>query len=148
MDCIFCKIINKDIPSHKIYEDDDVLAFLDITQGTKGHTLIVPKKHFNNIFDSDEESINKVFKVVPKLANALNLAFNPIGLNVINNNDRPLQSVFHFHVHLIPRYEDDGMILSTKNNFGKYSTDYFENLVFEIKKSLSQWFFILFEQKE
>lgn len=136
MDCIFCKIINNDIPSHKIYEDEDVLAFLDITQGTKGHTLIVPKKHFKNIFDSDEESIGKVFKVVPKLANALNSAFNPIGLNIVNNNDRPLQSVYHFHVHLIPRYEDDGMVLSTQNNFGKYSTDYFENLVTKIKKSL------------
>jgi len=136
MDCIFCKIINNDIPSHKIYEDEDVLAFLDITQGTKGHTLIVPKKHFKNIFDSDEESIGKVFKVVPMLANALNSAFNPIGLNIVNNNDRPLQSVYHFHVHLIPRYEDDGMVLSTQNNFGKYSTDYFENLVTKIKKSL------------
>ncbi|MBU1019878.1 MAG: HIT family protein, partial [Firmicutes bacterium] len=125
MDCIFCKIINNQIPSHKIYEDEDVLAFLDITQGTKGHTLVVPKKHFKNIFDSDEESIEKVFKVVPKLANALNSAFNPIGLNIVNNNDQPLQSVYHFHVHLIPRYENDGMILSTLNNFGKFDNDYF-----------------------
>jgi len=136
MDCIFCKIINNQIPSHKIYEDEDVLAFLDITQGTKGHTLVVPKKHFKNIFDSDEESIEKVFKVVPKLANALNSAFNPIGLNIVNNNDQPLQSVYHFHVHLIPRYENDGMILSTLNNFGKFDNDYFVSLVSKIKKSL------------
>lgn len=136
MDCIFCKIINGEIPSYKIYEDDDVLAFLDITQGTKGHTLIVPKTHFKNIFDSDEESIEKIFKVVPKIAKALKTTFNPIGLNIISNNDQPLQSVNHFHVHLIPRYEKDGMVLTTVNNFGKFSNEYFKTLVLEIKKSL------------
>lgn len=136
MDCIFCKIINNEIPAYKLYEDDNVLAFLDITQGTKGHTLIIPKKHITNVFDYDEESITNVFKAVPKIAKALNTAFNPIGLNVVNNNNKPLQSVFHFHVHLIPRYENDGMVLSTLNNYGKFSPEYFENIVTDIKKSL------------
>ena len=62
MDCIFCKIISGEIPSYKIYEDDNVLAFLDITQGTKGHTLIIPKKHIKNVYDLDEETIFNVFK--------------------------------------------------------------------------------------
>lgn len=136
MDCIFCKIINGDIPSYKVYEDENVLAFLDITQGTKGHTLVIPKKHIKNVYDLDEETIVNVFKVVPKLANALKKAFNPIGLNIINNNDKPLQSVFHFHIHLIPRYENDGMVLSTDNNYGKFPNEHFEDLVNSIKDNL------------
>ncbi len=116
MDCIFCKIIAGEIPSHKVYEDEETYAFLDITQGTKGHTLIVPKRHVRNIHDIDEATAKTVFARVPKLANALKKAFDPIGINVINNNDKPLQSVFHFHIHLIPRYEDDGMVLQTEDN--------------------------------
>lgn len=136
MDCIFCKIIDGEIPSYKLYEDENVLAFLDITQGTKGHTLVIPKKHVRNVYDLDEETAQNVFKVVPKLANALKKAFNPIGLNIVNNNDKPLQSVFHFHIHLIPRYEDDGMVLSTLNNYGKFEPEYFTNLVESIKENI------------
>ena len=136
MDCIFCKIVNGEIPSYKIYEDENVLAFLDITQGTKGHTLIIPKKHVKNVYELDEETIINVFRVVPKIANALKKAFNPIGLNIINNNDNPLQSVFHFHIHLIPRYENDGMVLSTINNYGKFNPEHFKTLISTIKKQL------------
>ena len=136
MDCIFCKIKDGEIPSYKVYEDEHVLAFLDITQGTKGHTLVIPKKHFANVYELDEETIYHVFKVVPKLANAIKDAFDPIGLNIINNNDKPLQSVFHFHIHLIPRYEDDGMKLSTVNNYGVYDHAHFESLVQQIKDAM------------
>jgi len=136
MDCIFCKIAQGDIPSHKIYEDEHVLAFLDITQGTKGHTLVIPKKHVRNIYELDEETIINVFKVVPKIANALKKSFSPIGLNIINNNDKPLQSVFHFHIHLIPRYENDGMVLSTLNNFGQFSPKYLTDLTTIIKNNI------------
>ena len=136
MDCIFCKINNGEIPSYKLYEDDNVLAFLDITQGTKGHTLIIPKTHVKNVYELTEEQASNIFKVVPKLSNALKKAFNPIGLNIVNNNAKPLQSVFHFHIHLIPRYENDGMILSTNNNYGKYEPEHFENLVSIIKENI------------
>ena len=136
MDCIFCKVLDGEIPSYKVYEDDNVLAFLDITQGTKGHTLIIPKKHVKNIYELDEETAREVFAVVPKLARAIKKAFNPIGLNIVNNNDKPLQSVFHFHIHLIPRYEDDGMVLSTINNYGKFTSEYFNGLVNNIKENL------------
>lgn len=136
MDCIFCKILAGEIPAYKLYEDDDVLAFLDITQGTKGHTLIIPKEHVKNVYELSEEQAAKIFSVVPRIANALKLAFNPIGLNIVNNNEKPLQSVFHFHIHLIPRYEDDGMKLSTLNNFGKYDEAHFNNLVTSIKKHI------------
>jgi histidine triad (HIT) family protein len=136
MDCIFCKILAGEIPAYKLYEDENVLAFLDITQGTKGHTLVIPKEHVRNVYDLTEEQASNIFKVVPKLANALKKAFNPIGLNIVNNNEKPLQSVFHFHIHLIPRYEDDGMKLSTHNNYGKYDNDHFESLVKEIKNNI------------
>ncbi len=135
-ECIFCKIDQGEIPSYTIYEDDYVRAFLDITQGTKGHTLIIPKKHVKNVYETDPETINHVFSVVPKIARALRDAFNPIGLNIVNNNDEPLQSVFHFHVHLIPRYEDDGMVLKTENNYGKISTETFNSLVEKIQENL------------
>ena len=136
MDCIFCKIISGEIPSYKLYEDDNVLAFLDITQGTKGHTLIIPKEHVKNIYELDEQTAKDIFTVVPKIAKALKEAFNPIGLNIVNNNDEPLQSVFHFHIHLIPRYENDGMKFSTQNNYGKYDSSYFNKLVDDIKNKL------------
>lgn len=136
MDCIFCKILNGEIPSFKVYEDKNVLAFLDITQGTKGHTLIIPKKHVQNIYELDEETAKDIFAVVPKISRAIKKAFKPIGLNIVNNNDKPLQSVFHFHIHLIPRYEDDGMVLSTNNNYGKFDNDYFNDLVEKIKNNI------------
>jgi len=136
MDCIFCKILENEIPSYKIYEDENVLAFLDITQGTKGHTLIIPKSHIRNIYELDEETASNIFKVVPKIAKALKIAFSPIGLNIVNNNEKPLQSVFHFHIHLIPRYKNDGMKLSTINNYGKHDDEYFTNLVKSIQKEL------------
>jgi histidine triad (HIT) family protein len=111
--CIFCKIIDGQIPSHKIYEDDYVYAFLDINPSTKGHTLVIPKKHVIDIYDMDEETAAKTFQAIPKIANAIKKAFNPIGLNIVNNNQKPHQVVFHYHIHLIPRYEDD----SFKINF-------------------------------
>lgn len=137
MDCIFCKILNGEIPSYKIYEDDYTLAFLDITAGTKGHTLIIPKQHFKNIYELDEETATNIFKVVPKIAKALKESFNPIGINIINNNDQPLQSVFHFHIHLIPRYENDGVVVSTINNYGKVSESEFETIVSSVKSNLT-----------
>jgi len=136
MDCIFCKIIDGEIPSYKIFEDDKVLAFLDISQGTKGHTLLIPKKHVRNVYELDETTAADIFKVVPKIARALKEAFNPIGINIVNNNEKPLQEVFHYHIHLVPRYENDGMILSTISNFGKVEKDEFENRVSKIKEYL------------
>lgn len=136
MDCIFCKIRDGEIPSYQVYQDKDVVAFLDITQGTKGHTLLIPRKHVKNVYELDEETAARIFKVVPKIANALKKTFNPIGMNIVNNNDAPNQSVFHFHIHLIPRYEDDGMMLSTINNYGKFKDEYFIKLTEAIKQEL------------
>ncbi|HEH2063061.1 TPA: HIT family protein [Staphylococcus aureus] len=105
---IFGKILTGEIPSFKVYEDDYVYAFLDISQVTKGHTLLVPKKASANIFETDEETMKHIGAALPKVANAIKRAFNPDGLNIIQNNGEFAdQSVFHIHFHLIPRYEND-----------------------------------------
>lgn len=123
-DCIFCKIINKEIPSYKVYEDDLVYAFLDISQATKGHTLLVPKTHVKDIFEYDEELAAKIFSRVPKIAKALEAAFPEMeGLNIINNNkELAYQSVFHSHIHLIPRYsKNDDFSMHFGNHTGQQS---------------------------
>lgn len=137
MECIFCKILNGEIPSYKLYEDDKILAFLDITQGTKGHTLVIPKTHVSNIYEIKEDLSGYIHSKIPMIARALKQTFNPIGLNIINNNEKPLQSVFHYHVHLIPRYDDDGVNISAPNNYGKITDDEFKNLVTNIKLNIN-----------
>ncbi|HDG3866698.1 TPA: HIT family protein [Staphylococcus aureus] len=105
---IFGKILTGEIPSFKVYEDDYVYAFLDISQVTKGHTLLIPKRASANIFETDEETMKHIGAALPKVANAIKRAFNPDGLNIIQNNGEFAdQSVFHIHFHLIPRYEND-----------------------------------------
>lgn len=132
--CIFCKIIDGEIPSLKIYEDEYVYAFLDINPSTKGHTLVIPKKHVIDIYDMDEETAAKTFAAVPKIANAIKEAFNPIGLNIVNNNQQPHQVVFHYHIHLIPRYNNDDFNISF-NNMG-LSNDELLNIQKEIINKL------------
>ena len=127
--CIFCKIINKEIPGHVVYEDEFVLAFLDISQSTKGHTLVIPKKHAQDVFSMTAEDMSHVFSIVPKLAN---------GLNVVNNNGVAAgQTVFHYHVHLIPRYDEtDGFSNSYANNMENYTPEMLAALKEEVIKSL------------
>jgi histidine triad (HIT) family protein len=136
MNCIFCKILDGKIPSYKVYEDENVVAFLDISQITKGHTLVVPKKHVKNIFDMEETLASQVFVSIPKIANAIKKAFNPIGLNMINNNDKPHQSVNHFHIHLIPRYEKDRFKINFINNQDEWEHDDYLEVVEQIQKYL------------
>ncbi len=122
--CIFCKIINKEIPGHILFENDHVLAFLDISQTTKGHTLIIPKIHVADVFEMSELAMCEVYKAVPRLASALKETFGATGMNIVNNNGAVAgQTVFHYHVHLIPRYEaNDGFDCVYTNNMAKYST--------------------------
>ncbi|EGQ2873842.1 HIT family protein [Staphylococcus pseudintermedius] len=105
---IFSKIIDGDIPSFKVYENDYVYAFLDISQVSKGHTLLIPKKPSPNIYETDAETMKHIGEALPIVANAIKKTFNPDGLNIIQNNgEYASQSVFHIHFHLIPRYEND-----------------------------------------
>lgn len=104
--CIFCKIIAGDIPSSKVYEDDQVLAFLDISQTTKGHTLLIPKEHVRNVLAMSQETSEILFARLPKVARAVQKATGAVGMNILNNNEKVAgQTVFHAHVHLIPRYD-------------------------------------------
>ena len=106
-DCNFCKIIAGEIPSSKIYEDEKVLAFLDISQTTKGHTLVIPKEHVRNMLEMSDQTAADVFARLPKLARAIKTATGAKGLNILNNNEEVAgQTVFHAHIHIIPRYSD------------------------------------------
>ena len=103
--CVFCDIINHQIPSNVVYEDDDVLAILDIAQVTRGHTIVMPKKHVKNILEADAETVNKCMTVVHKLAKQISENLHCEGLNILNNcNEVAGQSVDHLHFHIIPRY--------------------------------------------
>ena len=106
--CIFCKIVDGAIPSKKVYEDENVLAILDISQATVGHTLVIPKKHFDNLLDVDNETYQYVMIGAKRVAKILNDKLNLEGFNIINNcGEVAGQSVMHFHVHVVPRYKND-----------------------------------------
>lgn len=137
-DCIFCKIVNGEIPAAKVFENEHVLAFLDISQVTKGHTLVIPKIHKENVFELTPENARNIFEVVPAIANALKQTYEPIGLNTINNNgEHAGQSVFHFHMHLIPRYgKGDGFGAVWKNNQSDYTPSLLQDMASSIKKYL------------
>lgn len=138
-DCIFCKIINQEIPSAKVYEDDEVYAFLDLSQVTPGHTLVIPKKHVADIFEYDEDLASVVATRIPKIAKAIRQAFPEAqGMNIINNNgELAYQTVFHSHWHLVPRYtEQDGFGLIFKSTQGDYSQEEFQARADKIIKAL------------
>ena len=119
--CIFCKIINGDIPSAKIYEDEDVLAILDISQATKGHTLVLPKKHFANLLEIEDYEYLKVMNKVKDLAKSITKAFNAKGCNILNNcGETAGQTVMHFHVHIIPRYDNNDIKIEFTDNNSKF----------------------------
>ena len=138
-DCIFCKIIAGEIPSYTVYEDDVVKAFLDISQGTPGHTLVVPKKHVKDLFAYDEDLAAAVFSRLPKIARAVKKS-NPAikGMNIINNNGEvAYQSVFHSHIHLVPRYTDqDDFKIIFKDNSAKYDEDKYKEIQQAIVKQM------------
>jgi len=118
-DCIFCKIAAGKIPSATIYEDSHFRVFLDINPATKGHCLIVPKEHFENIYDLDADTAGKAFVLATLISRALKKVLGCDGLNVVQNNGPAAgQSVFHFHMHLIPRYRDDGLSLLVEQEPG------------------------------
>ena len=124
--CVFCEIVKGNIPSYKVYEDDMCIAILDISQATIGHTLVIPKKHFKNIFELDEETAMHLFKVVTNLSKKIS------NMNILNNNGTLAgQSVDHFHIHIIPRYEKDNLEIKFSSN--KLSPEEFNNLLNKIK---------------
>ena len=106
-DCIFCKLANGTIPTNSIYEDEDFKVILDMAPAAKGHALVLPKSHFDNIYDMDPEVLGKAVKVGQKVIKHATKVLGCQGYNIVQNNGEVAgQTVFHFHMHLIPRYED------------------------------------------
>lgn len=136
--CIFCQIIEGTIPSAKVYEDEHVYAFMDIMPVTEGHVLLIPKKHVENIYNFSEEDAAHFFAAAPKIANALKDKFKPAGMNLLQNNGAPAgQSVFHFHLHFIPRYDEtDGFQPTWKTKQAEYTPDAIAKLADEIREKL------------
>lgn len=116
MDCIFCKIIEGEIPSYKVYENEHVLAFLDINAKTFGHTLVIPKTHYRDILELQNTKVNYLDEIVT-VANILTDKLGCQGINLENNCGALAgQEVFHVHFHLIPRYQDE-TINESKTDF-------------------------------
>lgn len=108
-DCLFCKIISGDMPSHKVYEDEHTLAFLDINPVNPGHTLVIPKKHYKNLYETPDEVLAKLMAVVHKLSISIKESLKAEGINIMMNNDPAAgQVIFHTHIHIVPRFENDG----------------------------------------
>lgn len=107
-DCIFCKLANGVYPTNTIYEDDDFNVILDVGPATKGHALILPKEHYANLYEMPEDLLQKAIVIAKKMAVHMTDKLNCDGFNIVQNNGETAgQTVFHFHIHLIPRYKDD-----------------------------------------
>lgn len=120
MDCIFCKIIAGDIPSHKVYEDDKVMAFLDILPISPGHTIVVPKKHVSDLEDLTEEDFSAMSMAVKRLGKAVINGLNVKGYSIfLDNKSAANQHVPHVHFHLVPRAEGDGLERWPQSGYGE-----------------------------
>jgi histidine triad (HIT) family protein len=112
-DCIFCKIMSKQIPATVVHEDEDTLAFMDIGQVNPGHVLVALKAHRENVYALDDAQAAAVFRTVARVARAVRAAFSPAGMSIYQANGKPAgQTVLHFHVHVLPRHDGDGMELT------------------------------------
>lgn len=137
---IFEKIADREIPSNIVYEDDVCIAFTDAFPLSKGHTLVIPRKPVENIYELDEETGAHIMKVITEVANAIKEAFNPAGLNVVQNNgEYASQTVFHIHFHLIPRYKDeyDGFSYNWKQDPNERNDEQKKEIEDAIKKQLN-----------
>lgn len=131
--CIFCKIIAGEIPSTAVYEDEDFRAILDVNPAARGHVIILPKKHAANIIELEEEEAAKVFPIAKKIAAALMKTYHCDGVNILQNNGEAAgQTVFHLHVHVIPRYYGDDINIKWKPG----DTPDLQAVADEIKKNL------------
>lgn len=134
-DCIFCKIANGEIPSATIYENSDFRVFLDVAPANRGHALIVPKEHFKDIFDIDAVTAGKLFSLATEVARAMKSVLNCDGMNIVQNNGIVAgQTVFHFHLHLIPRYENDNVNIGWQP--GDSVSSELQELAKEIRKKI------------
>ena len=116
-DCIFCKLANGVFPTNKIYEDDDFTVILDISPANLGHSLIIPKQHYDNLFELEDELAAKVMPLAKRIAAVIKEELGADGINTVQNNGIAAgQTVYHFHTHIIPRYDNDGVGLGWPQN--------------------------------
>ncbi|MBI2475789.1 MAG: HIT family protein [Candidatus Taylorbacteria bacterium] len=112
MGCVFCKVISGELPSSKVYEDEEVFAFLDIKPVNPGHALVIPKKHFESIHDTPDELVAKMSVIAKKIAGVIEQKLGAKGVNIgMNNGVAAGQIVFHAHIHIMPRYGTDSFKL-------------------------------------
>ncbi|MGI6010157.1 MAG: HIT family protein [Ruminococcus sp.] len=134
-DCIFCKIANGEIPSATLYEDEKFRVILDLGPASKGHALILPKKHYADIYEIEDETAASAMVLAKKMAAAMTRALGCSGFNVVQNNGASAgQTVFHFHIHLIPRYDNDNVGLGWKP--GELTDEVRDEIVKEVQKHL------------
>ena len=119
-DCVFCKIVKNEWPASCVYNDNEIMAFMDIKPLTLGHILVVPTIHYTNIHDFPSEKIGDLFRIVKKIADSIKLSLKADGIRIIQNNGKIAgQVIFHFHVHVIPKYDHSNSLISSiaiKNN--------------------------------
>lgn len=134
-ECIFCKIINNEIPSYKIYEDDLVLVFLDINPASKGHVLVIPKKHVKDIFEIEEKYLERIILVSKRIVDKMKDSFGIDGVNLYHASGiNAEQTVFHFHLHVIPRRENDNIHFnSVASGKASVSAEEFKEMVAKLK---------------
>ena len=131
--CIFCKLANGDIPTATLYEDEDFRVILDASPAAKGHALIIPKEHYANLYELDDELASKVLVLAKKMLTKLTDILGCDGYNIVQNNGEAAgQTVFHFHMHLIPRHKDDGVVLGWK--MGELTEEDKEDILSKIKQ--------------
>lgn len=122
--CVFCKIINNEIPAYKVYEDEYTLAFLDIKPNHPGHTLVIPKDHTQNIYTVPDETLARMMLSVKKIALAIKHGLECDGINIAMNNEEAAgQIIFHAHIHVIPRTKKDGFEYFPKGEYKNGEAD-------------------------
>lgn len=133
--CIFCKIIGNEISSVMLYEDDDFKVIMDISPAAKGHAVLIPKKHLADVFEVDEKVASKAFVVAVKVAKAMKEELKCDGFNILQNSGEAAgQTVFHFHIHLIPRFKNDSVQITWA--YGSYGEGEAEMIAAAIRKRL------------
>ncbi len=137
MATIFEKIINREIPAYIVYEDDLVISFLDISQVTQGHTLVVPKEPYKDIYEMPENILGHTMKIVSKVSKACKEVFEIEGLNILSNNGAYAgQTVYHFHFHVLPRFIDDGVSIKFPNHMNDMTIAEYKKRALMIKEAL------------
>ncbi len=134
-DCIFCKLANGEIPTATLYEDNDFRVILDLGPASKGHALILPKEHYDNLYELDDETASKVLVLAKKMITRMTKVLGCDGYNLVQNNGEAAgQTVHHFHLHLIPRYKDDQVGLGW--NMGKLTDEDKEEILTKFHETI------------